>query len=66
MNTEAQALCLRVILNSNKLLKAPKSYQLFISNINYGIQSVHKFRKKVFTDQTTSLISNKLALLVMG
>jgi branched-chain amino acid aminotransferase len=43
-----------------------KSDELFISNINFGIQSVRKFRKKVFTDKITSLIKNKLTLLVMG
>jgi len=43
-----------------------KSDELFISNINFGIQPVRKFRKKVFTDKITSLIMNKLTLLVMG
>ena len=43
-----------------------KSDELFISNINFGIQPVRKFRKKVFTDKITSLIKNKLTLLVMG
>ena len=43
-----------------------KSDELFISNINFGIQPVSKFRKKVFTDKITSLIKNKLTLLVMG
>ena len=43
-----------------------KSDELFISNINFGIQPVSKFRKKVFTDKITSLINNKLTLLVMG
>ncbi|MDC0477877.1 aminotransferase class IV [Flavobacteriaceae bacterium] len=43
-----------------------KSDELFISNINFGIQAVRKFRKKVFTDKITSLIKNKLTLLVMG
>ena len=43
-----------------------KSDELFISNINFGIQPVHRFRKKVFTDKITSLIKNKLTLLVMG
>ena len=42
-----------------------KSDELFISNINFGIQAVRKFRKKVFTDKITSLIKNKLTLLVM-
>ena len=42
-----------------------KSDELFISNINFGIQPVRKFRKKVFTDKITSLIKNKLTLLVM-
>jgi len=55
-----------VVEESLSVFDIQKSDELFISNINYGIQSVHKFRKKVFTDQTTSLISNKLALLVMG
>ena len=43
-----------------------KSDELFISNINFGIQPVRKFRKKVFTDKIISLIKNKLTLLVMG
>jgi branched-chain amino acid aminotransferase len=43
-----------------------KSDELFISNINFGIQPVSKFRKKVFTDKITSLIKNKFTLLVMG
>ena len=43
-----------------------KSDELFISNINFGIQPVRKFRKKIFTDKITSLIKNKLTLLVMG
>jgi branched-chain amino acid aminotransferase len=43
-----------------------KSDELFISNINFGIQPVRKFRKKVFRDKITSLIKNKLTLLVMG
>ena len=43
-----------------------KSDELFISNINFGIQAVRKFRKKVFTDKIASLIKNKLTLLVMG
>ncbi len=43
-----------------------KSDELFVSNINFGIQPVRKFRKKVFTDKITSLIKNKLTLLVMG
>jgi branched-chain amino acid aminotransferase len=55
-----------VIEQSLSVFDIQKSDELFISNINFGIQSVRKFRKKVFTDEITSLIMNKLALLVMG
>jgi branched-chain amino acid aminotransferase len=55
-----------VIEQSLSVFDIQKSDELFISNINFGIQPVRKFRKKVFTDEITSLIMNKLALLVMG
>ena len=55
-----------VIEKSLSVFDIQKSDELFISNINFGIQPVRKFRKKVFTDEITSLIMNKLALLVMG
>ena len=55
-----------VIEKSLSVFDIQKSDELFISNINFGIQHVRKFRKKVFTDEITSLIMNKLALLVMG
>ena len=55
-----------VIEKSLSVFDIQKSDELFISNINFGIQPVSKFRKKVFTDEITSLIMNKLALLVMG
>ena len=55
-----------VIEQSLSVFDIQKSDELFISNINFGIQPVCKFRKKVFTDEITSLIMNKLALLVMG
>ena len=55
-----------VIEQSLSVFDVQKSDELFISNINFGIQPVRKFRKKVFTDEITSLIMNKLALLVMG
>ena len=55
-----------VIEKSLSVFDIQKSDELFISNINFGIQPVRKFRKKVFTDEITSLLMNKLALLVMG
>ena len=55
-----------VIEQSLSVFDIQKSDELFISNINFGIQPVRKFRKKIFTDEITSLIMNKLALLVMG
>mgnify|MGYP000450763301 FL=1 len=55
-----------VIEQSLSVFDIQKSNELFISNINFGIQPVYKFRKKVFTDEITSLIMNKLTLLVMG
>ena len=55
-----------VIEKSLSVFDIQKSDELFISNINFGIQPVRKFRKKVFTDEITSLVMNKLALLVMG
>jgi branched-chain amino acid aminotransferase len=55
-----------VIEQSLSVFDIQKSDELFISNINFGIQPVRKFRKKVFTDEITSLIMNKLALLVKG
>ena len=55
-----------IIEKSLSVFDIQKSDELFISNINFGIQPVRKFRKKVFTDEITSLIMNKLALLVMG
>ena len=55
-----------VIEQSLSVFDIQKSDELFISNINFGIKPVRKFRKKVFTDEITSLIMNKLALLVMG
>lgn len=55
-----------IIEQSLSVFDIQKSDELFISNINFGIQAVRKFRKKVFTDKITSLIKNKLTLLVMG
>lgn len=55
-----------IIEQSLSVFDIQKSDELFISNINFGIQAVSKFRKKVFTDKITSLIKNKLTLLVMG
>ena len=55
-----------IIEQSLSVFDIQKSDELFISNINFGIQPVRKFRKKVFTDKITSLIKNKLTLLVMG
>ena len=55
-----------IIEQSLSVFDIQKSDELFISNINFGIQPVSKFRKKVFTDKITSLIKNKLTLLVMG
>ena len=55
-----------VIEQSLSVFDIQKSDELFISNINFGIQPVLKFRKKVYTDEITSLIMNKLTLLVMG
>ena len=55
-----------VIEQSLSVFDIQKSDELFISNINFGIHPVLKFRKKVFTDEITSLIMNKLTLLVMG
>jgi branched-chain amino acid aminotransferase len=55
-----------VLEQSLSVFDIQKSDELFISNINFGIQPVRKFRKKIFTDEITSLIMNKLALLVMG
>mgnify|MGYP000881285124 CR=1 FL=1 len=45
-----------VIEQSLSVFDIQKSNELFISNINFGIQPVYKFRKKVFTDEITSLI----------
>jgi branched-chain amino acid aminotransferase len=42
-----------------------KSDELFISNINFGIQSISKFRKKDFAMTVTNIIRRKLSLLVV-
>ncbi|MDA9357102.1 aminotransferase class IV [Flavobacteriaceae bacterium] len=56
----------KVVEQSLSVFDIQKSDELFISNINFGIQPIRQFRKKTFGDEISLSIKNKLALLVMG
>jgi len=54
-----------VIEQSLSVFDIQKSDELFVLNIEFGIQSVNKFRKKTFSSSITEIIKTKLNSLIV-
>tara|TARA_B110000090_G_scaffold180499_1_gene205504 strand:- start:63 stop:896 length:834 start_codon:yes stop_codon:yes gene_type:complete len=55
----------KVLEESLSVFDIQKSDELFVVNIDFGIQSINSFRKKIFSCSITEIIKNKLNSLIV-